>query len=551
MRAIKVDSNKVILQSSLFRKIRTLLLIMLASVIAGIFITIEVLSQQLAPLQAEILTTLKLNLLLVTLPLLLAALIISKVVLKKLISQPLAALQQQCKVATTGKGSEHESFSSPYIELDGVVDLLNSQLQSMTEPQVNKLLLAQSKQNFVESLTNDIRTPMNSILGTAELLCQMPQDIKSAEYLKLMKQSATHMQMVLNDVVDYSKIESGNLELAKVRFDLLAILDQVYTSLRPLMNHNLRVRFSLNYDEDLHRFYIGDPVRLQQVLINLVANALKFTDRGFVELKVNCSKVDDSHEYGEMADLVFTISDSGIGIPVTKLAHLFDNEQLPYNHKSNDLPNGGLSLAVCSRLINLMQGHLQVDSTLGEGAQFTINLRLLRAYQLRTQHIVGSNDLAVDKLAGLKVLLIEANKINQLVSQQMMTQLQMQVVTANTGLEALALMPKYNFDVIYMQIPGADGIATIKALRAAFSDNIDRSNNTESSSNSIPIIALVEEPLKFDLQSCQHAQMQGSINKPVSRQDLIDETVRVLGFELPDSDVVLPINQKIKVGSEE
>ncbi|MFT5809093.1 MAG: signal transduction histidine kinase/CheY-like chemotaxis protein [Moritella dasanensis] len=551
MRAIKVDSNKVIVQSSLFNKIRTLLLIVLASVIAGIFITIEVLSQQVAPLQAEILTTLKLNLLLVTLPLLLAALIISKVVLKKLISQPLATLQQQCKAATIDKGNEHESFSSPYIELDGVVDLLNSQLQSMAEPQISKLLLAQSKQQFVESLTNDIRTPMNSILGTAELLCQMPQDMKSAEYLKLMKHSAVHMQMVLNDVVDYSKIESGNLELAKVRFDLLAILDQVYTSLRPLMNHNLRVRFSLNYDEDLHRFYIGDPVRLQQVLVNLVANALKFTDRGFVELKVNCSKVDDSHEDGEMADLVFTISDSGIGIPVTKLAHLFDNEQLPYNHKSNDLPNGGLSLAVCSRLINLMQGHLQVDSTLGEGAQFTINLRLLRAYQLRTQHIVGSNDLAVDKLAGLKVLLIEENKINQLVSQQMMTQLQMQVVTANTGLEALELMPKYNFDVIYMQIPGADGIATIKTLRAAFSDNIGRSNNNESSNNSIPIIALVEDTLKFDLQSCQHAQMQGSINKPLSRQDLIDETVRVLGFELPVSDVVLPINQKIKVGSEE
>ncbi|PKH05779.1 hybrid sensor histidine kinase/response regulator [Moritella sp. Urea-trap-13] len=545
MRAIKVDSNKIILQSSLFSKIRTLILIMLASVIAVIFITIAVLSQQVAPLQAEILTTLKTNLLLVTLPLLLTALVISKVVLQRLISQPLAILQQQCQAAAANSDSPYASFSSPYIELDGLVDLLNSQQQNMAEAKSNKLQLAQSKQHFVENLTNDIRTPMNSILGTAELLCEMPQDMKSAEYLKLMQQSATHMQMVLNDVVDYSKIESGNLELAEVRFDLLAILDRVYTSLRPLINHNLRVRFSLNYDEDLHRFYIGDPVRLQQVLVNLVANALKFTDRGFVELKVICSQVDDSHENGEMADLVFTISDSGIGIPVTKLAHLFDNEQLPYNHKSNDLPSGGLSLAICSRLINLMQGHLQVDSTLGEGAQFKINLRLLRAYQLRAQHIVGSNDLAVDKLAGLKVLLIEDNKINQLVAQQMMTQLQMQVVTANNGLAALELMPKYNFDVIYMQIPGADGIATTKMLRSGCSDN------TSFSHNNTPIIALVEDALKFDLQSCLHAQMQGCINKPISRQGLIDETVRVLGFELPVSDVVLPFNKKIKVGSEE
>lgn len=542
MRAIKVDSNKIILQSSLFNKMRTLLLVILASVIAGIFITIEILSQQAAPLHAALFTTLKVTILLVVLPLLLVALVIFKIVLQKLVTQPLAVLQQRCQDVATNNDRHYAPFSSPYIELDGVVDLLNSQLQIITEPKVNKLLLAQSKQQFVESLTNDIRTPMNSILGTAELLCEMPQDMKSAEYLKLMRHSATHMQMVLNDAVDYSKIESGNLELAAVRFDLLAILDQVYTSLRPLMNHNLRVRFSLNYDEDLHRFYIGDPVRLQQVLVNLVANALKFTDRGFVELSVNCSQVDDTQENGEIADLVFTIRDSGIGIPVTKLAHLFDNEQLPYTHNSNNLACGGLSLAICSRLIKLMQGHLQVNSTLGEGAQFQINLRLLQAYQLRSQHIVGSNDLAVDKLAGLKVLLIEDNKINQLVFQQMMTQLQMQVVIASTKFAALELIPKYNFDVIYMQIAGTDGIATTKVLDSG------RRDNTGCENKNTPIIALVEDTLTFDLQ---HTQMQGCINKPISRQDLIDETVRVLGFELAVADVVLPINKKIKVGTEE
>lgn len=540
MRANKVDSGQVILQSSLFNKIRTLLLVMLAAVIAGIFITIEVLSQQVAPLHAELLTTLKVNILLVVLPLLLAALVITKIVLQKLVSHPLAVLQQKCQAVTTNNDRHYEPFSSPYIELDGVVDLLNSQLQTMTEPKVNKLLLAKSKQQFVESLTNDIRTPMNSILGTAELLCEMSQGMKSMEYLKLMKHSANHMQMVLNDVADYSKIESGNLELGKVRFDLLAILDQVYTSLRPLISHNLRVHFSLNYNENLHRFYIGDPVRLQQVLVNLVANALKFTDRGFVELKVDCTNVDGTNELDEMAELVFTISDTGIGIPVTKLADLFDSKQQAYHHKSNNLPSGGLSLPTCSRLINLMQGCLQVDSTLGDGAQFKINLRLPRAYQLRTQHIVGSNDLAVDKLAGLKVLLIEDNKINQIVSQQMMMQLHMQVFTANTGLEALELIPKYKFDIIYMQIPGTDGIATSKVLRSGSSDN----NNT-------PIIALAEDTVKFDLVKCKHVDMQGCINKPISKQALIDETVRVLGFEMPLSDVVLPINKKIKTGSEE
>jgi len=540
MRDIKVDSSKVILQYSLYSKIRTLLLVMLALVIAVFFIAIEVTVQQVNPLFIDAFTTLKINLLLTILPLLLISLVLSKLVLDKLVSKPLAKLQQKCHDAIADKDNHHEPFSSPYIELDGLVNLLNDQIETMTEPRVNKILLAQSKQQFVESLSNDIRTPMNSILGTAELLCEMPQNIKSAEYLKLMKHSANHMQMVLNDVTDYSRIESGNLELAKVRFDLLEILDQVYTSLRPFVHNNLRVRFSLNYSDDLHRFYIGDPVRLQQVLVNLVANALKFTDRGFVELKVNCSKVDDTNEGGAVADIVFTISDTGIGIPVTKLAHLFDNEQLPYNHKSNDLPSGGLSLAICSRLINLMQGRLQVESKLGEGAQFKINLRLPHAYQLRTQHIIGSSDLALDKLAGLKVLLIEDNKMNQIVFQQALTQLQMQVFTASTGLEGLDLIQKYTFDIIYMQIPGPDGIATTKMIRAGTSNN----SNT-------PIIALIEDAFKFDLVTCKHTEMDGYINKPISKQALIDETVRVLGFEIPVTDVVLPINKECKVSLEE
>ena len=540
MREIKVDSSKVILQYSLYSKIRTLLLVMLGLVIAGIFIAIEVTLQQANPLLIDAFTTLKINLLLTILPLLLISLVISKLVLDKLVSKPLAKLQQKCHDAIADKDNHHEAFSSPYIELDGLVNLLNAQIETMTEPRVNKILLAQSKQQFVESLSNDIRTPMNSILGTAELLCEMPQNIKSAEYLKLMKHSANHMQMVLNDVTDYSRIESGNLELAKVRFDLLEILDQVYTSLRPFVHNNLRVRFSLNYSDDLHRFYIGDPVRLQQVLVNLVANALKFTDRGFVELKVNCSKIDDTNEEGAVADIVFTISDTGIGIPVTKLAHLFDNEQLPYNHKSNDLPSGGLSLAICSRLINLMQGRLQVESKLGEGAQFRINLRLPHAYQLRTQHIIGSSDLALDKLAGLKVLLIEDNKMNQIVFQQTLAQLQMQVFTANSGLEGLDLIQKYTFDIIYMQIPGSDGIATTKMIRAGTSDNSKTS-----------IIALIEDAFKFDLVTCKHTEMDGYINKPISKQALIDETVRVLGFEIPVTDVVLPINKECKVGLEE
>lgn len=535
MRAVKIDANKVVLQHSLYNKIRTLLLGMLVLVVIGMFAAVELTSQQANPEQVAALTSLKLNLLLVTLPLLLMCLVISKRVLNRLIAKPLTALHAQCQQAMSDqalerKETEEISLCSPYTELDSLVNLVNQQLATVVTSKDKKALLAQSKQQFIDSLSHDIRTPLNSILGTAELLCEMPQNTKSAEYLKLMKQSASHMLMLLNNVTDYSKLEAGNLALDKERFDLLELLDQVYTSLRPLVHHNLRVRFSLDYPEDLHRFYIGDPTRLQQVLVNLVVNALKFTDRGFVELQVRdiCRERDNA----ACSDLVFTVNDTGIGIPETKLSHLFDGDEVSHQDNVNELPNSGLSLAICSRLINLMQGTLQADSTLGEGAKFTISLSLPRVYPVRAQHIIGRSDLLLTKLAGLKVLLVENNKINRVVLQQILLQLKMQVQTVDSGMAGLQLLQNEHFDAIYMQLPGADGLATVKMLRAGDSGN-----------NKTPIIALTEEPVESNLVSCEQAVIEGCISKPISKQALIDETVRVLGLEAALTNVVQPINK--------
>ncbi|GIC78342.1 hybrid sensor histidine kinase/response regulator [Moritella sp. F3] len=536
MRAIKVDLNKVVLQYSLYNKIRTLLLFMLVIMVTGMFIAVEVTSQQVNPAQVAALTSLKLNLLWITLPLLLMCLFISKLVMNRLVKKPLAMLQAGCQQAIDEKENHTTSLCSPYVELDGLINLLNKELEKSALAQVNKPFSGQTKQQFVDSLSNDIRTPLSSILGTAELLCEMPQNTKSVEYLKLMKQSASHMLMLLNNVADYSKIESGNLELSEECFDLLEILDQVYTSLRPLAHHNLRVRFSLDYPEDLHRFYIGDPTRLQQVLVNLVVNALKFTDRGFVELQVRGINGDNP----ELTDLVFTVNDTGIGIPVTKLSRLFDADDLSHPHKTSEVPSGGLSLVICSRLINLMQGTLQVDSTLGEGAKFTINLSLPRVYPLRAQHIVGRSDLVLAKLIGLKVLLVENHKINRVVLQQTLNQLHMQVVTANSGIESLELVQTHQFDLIYMQVHGEDALATIKLIRSG-----------DSSNKKTPIIALTEEPFEFNLGKYEQAAIEGCISKPISKQALTDESVRVLGFGASQANVVQPINKKYNVASEE
>lgn len=454
--------------------------------------------------------------------------VVGWLLLNKIILTPLTQLQVQLQAQLNAK-SEGLMTEHQYIEFRPLARMLYEQISVRAAAQVSVESKGESKQSIMANLSNDIRIPMNSMLGTAELLRGSLPDDRTKDYVSLIKKSANSMLTVLNDVLDYLKIEAGQLELEQSRFDLLEVVDHVYTSLRPSVNSKLRMRFSLNYPNNVHRFFIGDPVRLQQVLSNLVANALQFTDRGFVELSVCSTGCQDKLE-----NLVFTVADSGIGIPATKLSQLFDRVNYPDEVNRSGLQGSGLGLVICSRLINLMGGSLTVESQLGEGSVFTIALGLPRARQSRPQHIIGGGYLALDKLVGLKVLLVEDNKLNQIVIKQMLSLLQLQVFIASNGLECLLFTQQHQFDVIYMDMhmSDMDGISATKMLRSGDTVN-----------SKTPIIALMEGTLEADANYFEQAGMQGYISKPISRQAFIDETVRVLGLQLSLEEVVLPINK--------
>lgn len=452
--------------------------------------------------------------------------------LNKVLLQPLLRMKAELRSLDFDNRDKSDYLVENNDELGELVEAFNTRSRSLIDAKVTAETASKAKQRFMANMSHEIKMPMSGIISAAELLSERNNDVKSQGYVDLIKKSANSMLVVLNDILDYLKIESGHMELESIRFDLFEILDYVYTLLRPSVNPDLRVMFSLDYPEHLHRFYLGDQTRLQQVVLNLVSNALKFTDRGFVKISVSCPSSSEGYD-----DICIRIEDSGIGIPQDKLASIFEKFYQSDESITGRFGGTGLSLAISRSLIMLMGGELDVDSEVGRGTIFEIQLKLNRAMQHRPQGIVGSRDLALGKLVGLRVLLVEDNKINQVVAKQMMNLLQMTVSVAKDGLECLQMTKDNQYDVIFMdvQMPEMDGLTATKILRQE--PGINR--NT-------PIIALTANILESDVVNCEDAGMQGYISKPVSKQSIIDETVRVLRLEVPLEEVLLPLTKTHK-----
>lgn len=412
-------------------------------------------------------------------------------------------------------------IASPYYELDGVVQRVNEKTAAEVKARERADASNFSQWQLSEDISQEIRIPMNTILSSASLLKGSNITERDKEYVNLIEKSASATLIVMDDMAHYNKVMSGELVFEQSRFDLLSVLDHVYTSLRLKVDPNLRVRFSLNYSENAHRFFIGDEKYLQRILIDLVDNAIKYTSRGFVEMKVHSEGVRGNEE-----TLVFHIVDTGIGIPQSKIAHLFDHEITTKKAYFDDL-DPGLTLTLCHRLIILMGGTLEINSVLGEGTEFKIHLPLKRAYQNSTANMVSGNATALTRLIGMNVLVVEENKVNQVLIKKILTTLEIQSQVISDFSEISQLDPSVSFDVIYSHVQ----------IRDSFHTEL---NQLKTSFPNVPIIAVMLDVVSghYNLE-----EFSGSISRPLSRQSFIDETVRVLGFESSVDDVVLKLKK--------
>ena len=392
-----------------------------------------------------------------------------------------------------------------------------------------------AKSEFLANMSHEIRTPMNGVLGMAQLLASTSLDDEQKSYLQTILDSGDALLTIINDILDFSKIESGNLELELKEFNLIDTVNSVCNLLsKQADDKNISLQCQVN--DDLPKNVIGDSSRLRQILINLVGNAIKFTQVGSVGMRIS-SQLITSNPDRPIYEFRFAIADTGIGIDneqIQKLFHPFTQADASINRKFGGT---GLGLAICKRLVALMHGKIWMESrgavgghppldwvsqgskhnSQGSTFHFAIALPLGQQAPIKRQVETFSEIKATDQETPIKILLVEDNAFNQKVALLMLKKLGYKADVAGNGREAVErLSEKLNsanaYDLIFMdvQMPIMDGRTATKIIRE------------NSASKTKPwIVALTADALPEDMQACSESGMNDYISKPVNIQEIV------------------------------
>ena len=402
---------------------------------------------------------------------------------------------------------------TPLIRNDGTRYLLTFASDVTELKQAYKLAeeSMQARETFMASVSHEIRTPLHGLMGLLELLRKGPLDAQQADYARLMQSSTESMLVVINDILDYAKLQAGHIHLEHIAFDLART---VHDTVRPLALEAAKKNLELHVtglDEPLP-LLDGDPHRLRQVLTNLLTNAIKFTQHGRILLKVGAAAPDAA---GTRA-VSFSVEDTGIGISPENIDRVFDNFQQADSSIPRLYGGTGLGLSICKNLVELQGGQLGVKSTLGQGSCFFFTL----AYNLGVEAPVpaAAPYLAPDQFQGLRVLLVEDNPINQLIASSMLTGWGAQLDTATNGLEALDKAQRQPYDVLLIDVhmPQLDGIEATAQLRA-----------TPGPNQQAPVVALTADAVKVNATTFRKLGYSAYLTKPYTEQALYQLLARV------------------------